>query len=65
MRVVVFEDIGADRVQKSGIERIGPIAAADHDPLRRPEKRRSAGGKNAFGQLLTTARPATAPSAIR
>jgi hypothetical protein len=39
MRVVVFEDIGADRVQKSGIERVGPIAAPDHDPLRRPEKR--------------------------
>ncbi len=40
MRVVVFEDIGADRVQERGVERVGPLAAPDHDPLRRPEKRR-------------------------
>ena len=40
MRVVVFEDIGADRVEESGIQRVGPLAAPDHDRLRRPEERR-------------------------
>ena len=52
MRVVVFEDIGADRVQKSGIERVGPIVAPDHDPLRRPEKRRQHLDRDAHSLVL-------------
>ena len=40
MRVVVFEHIGAGGVQESGIKRVWPLAAPDHDRLRRPEERR-------------------------
>jgi hypothetical protein len=52
MRVVVFEDIGADRVQKGGIERIRPFVAPDHDPLRRPEKRRQHVDRDAHSLVL-------------
>jgi len=52
MRVVVFEDIGADRVQKSGIESVGPIASPDHNPLRRPEKRRQHFDRDAHSFVL-------------
>ena len=52
MRVVVFEDIGADRVQKGGIERIRPFVAPDHDPLLWPEKRRQHVDRDAHSLVL-------------
>jgi hypothetical protein len=37
VRIVVFEHIGADRVQEGGVQRVRPLVAADDARLRRAE----------------------------
>ena len=54
MRVVIFEDIGADRVEKRGVQRIRPLAAADDAGLGRAEIGREYFGRKAH-RLVTAA----------
>lgn len=59
MRVVVFEDIGADRVQERGMKRVRRLATPDYGSLRRPEERRQHPDRD-LHRLVTRATERTA-----
>jgi hypothetical protein len=55
MSVVIFEDIGADCIQKRGMQRVGPLAPAKHTSLRRPEIGHQHPGREPHGLVLRAA----------